>query len=217
MISLILDTTLESSFVIISKNSKVIFLKKIENNKHLSTHLMPTINSAFEKLNIKLDNLSFIGCSMGPGSYTGLRVGASIAKTFSYIKRIPIIPFSSLNVYHIENETSYLSLINAKTPGVYLVKTKLINNKKIFTTPEIIPIEGLNKYFEKTNNIVSFENDLLKIRLKEYFTLNSLNFFNPHEYENNLINYCEEKFLNNKGLNFENFNLLYLRGPVVAK
>jgi tRNA threonylcarbamoyladenosine biosynthesis protein TsaB len=216
MISLILDTTHNTTYIILSKNNKVIYSKKIDKTINLSTHLMPYIKMGFDSLNLKLDDLSYMACSIGPGPYTALRVGASIIKTFSYVKNIPIVTFSSFDVYHID-EKSYLNILDAKTPGVYLVETNIIENKKIVSSPEIIAIEDLKKYFEKTNNFVTFEIDLLKKRLKDYFDIDKLNFFSPMEYEKCLINFAKEKFENKEVINYENFKLLYLRGPLVAK
>jgi tRNA threonylcarbamoyladenosine biosynthesis protein TsaB len=216
MIGLILDTTHADAYIIISKNKKAIFIKKIDKGVNLSTHLMPFIKIAFDSLNLKLDNLSYMGCSIGPGPYTALRVAASIIKTFSYVKNIPIVPFSSLDVYNVKKQ-SYLNILDAKTPGVYLVKSDIKDNKKILSSPKVIPIEELNKYFIKSNNFVTFEIDLLKTRLKEYFNIDKLNFFNPEEYEKSLINFVYKKFENKEAINYEKFKLLYLRGPLVAK
>jgi tRNA threonylcarbamoyl adenosine modification protein YeaZ len=216
MISLILDTTHSPTYIIISKNNEIIYSKKIDKSIDLSTHLMPCIKMSLDSLNLKLDDLSCMACSIGPGPYTALRAGACIIKTFSYVKNIPIVTFSSLDVYHID-EKSYFSILDAKTPGVYLVETNVVENKKIISSPKVMAIEDLKKYFEKSNNFVTFEIDLLKKRLKDYFDIDKLNFFNPIDYEKKLINFVNEKFENKEAITYKNFKLLYLRGPLVAK
>ena len=63
---------------------------------HAST-LMPLIDALFKKQNIDLKYLSAVSVSSGPGSYTGLRIGASTAKGICYSLEIPLIAIGSLH------------------------------------------------------------------------------------------------------------------------
>jgi len=63
---------------------------------HAST-LMPLIDELFKKQNIDLKDLCAVSVSSGPGSYTGLRIGASTAKGICYSLGIPLIAVGSLH------------------------------------------------------------------------------------------------------------------------
>lgn len=60
--------------------------------------LMPALKSAFEKSCLKPKDIDLISVSVGPGSYTGLRVGITCAKTVSYALKKPVIDVSSMDV-----------------------------------------------------------------------------------------------------------------------
>ena len=59
---------------------------------------MPAINSLMEECNVKPKELSKIVVAKGPGSYTGVRIGVTVAKTLAFTLKIPIIGVSSLKV-----------------------------------------------------------------------------------------------------------------------
>ena len=74
---------------------------------HKMTHsqtIMPLINEIKEYLELNLATIDFIACSAGPGSFTGLRIGAATAKGLAMGIKKPIVPVSALagmayNVY----------------------------------------------------------------------------------------------------------------------
>lgn len=93
---LYLDTS--SSFLY----SAIIFDKKIVSsiseklNNNLSSLTLPKIEEMFEKANLNIDDIDKIIAVNGPGSFTGIRIGLTIAKTIAWAKNIPIVPLSSL-------------------------------------------------------------------------------------------------------------------------
>ncbi|WP_016839626.1 tRNA (adenosine(37)-N6)-threonylcarbamoyltransferase complex dimerization subunit type 1 TsaB [Ureibacillus thermosphaericus] len=71
----------------------------VQNTK--STHsvtCMPTIEEVFRKTNLKPVDIDAVAVSEGPGSYTGLRIGVTIAKTLSWTLKKPLVGISSLKV-----------------------------------------------------------------------------------------------------------------------
>lgn len=66
--------------------------------KNHSVRLMPAINQLMEGTGTTPDELGKIAVSKGPGSYTGIRIGLSTAKTFAWALNIPIVGVSSLEV-----------------------------------------------------------------------------------------------------------------------
>lgn len=74
--------------VTISVNGKK--TSKVVPNVWTSQLLLPMIDEMLKKHNIKLEQLTEIKINEGPGSYTGLRVGAAVANTLSYLLKIPV-------------------------------------------------------------------------------------------------------------------------------
>ena len=56
------------------------------------------IKLAMEEVKINKEELDYIVFGSGPGSFTGLRVGCSVAQGLGYGLKIPIIPISSLRI-----------------------------------------------------------------------------------------------------------------------
>ncbi|PFG02790.1 tRNA (adenosine(37)-N6)-threonylcarbamoyltransferase complex dimerization subunit type 1 TsaB [Bacillus sp. es.036] len=66
--------------------------------KNHSVRLMPAIEQLLEEVQVKPADLDRIVVAKGPGSYTGLRIGISIAKTLAWTLSKPLVGVSSLEV-----------------------------------------------------------------------------------------------------------------------
>ena len=139
---LIIDTSGQDSSIALIKKEGTLFTLSIPLARQ-SIHLLPSIRSLLEEHDLSLSDLSFIAIGIGPGSFTGTRVGVMTAKTLSYGKNIPLIPFCSLMRF-IPHEGSFISIVDAKSPGFYVlsgVKTDLgasfENSSKLVTEKEL--------------------------------------------------------------------------------
>jgi tRNA threonylcarbamoyladenosine biosynthesis protein TsaB len=91
-----IDTAGEKAMVAISQNG---VLKAIQKNEVFQTHasfLQVAIQKLVAETAIPLNSIDAIAVTMGPGSYTGLRVGLSSAKGIAYALNKPIIGLSTL-------------------------------------------------------------------------------------------------------------------------
>lgn len=82
-----------------SDNKKIIVGLRIEKKKYFLKHktdskkaqvILSLIDQILKKLNLKIKDIETIEVNSGPGSFTGLRVGISIANTLGFALRIPI-------------------------------------------------------------------------------------------------------------------------------
>jgi len=130
---LLIDTSTNCCSVAISDSGHVLHQElKCEGYEHAS--LLPNfVNECLKNQDIALKNIDAIGISIGPGSYTGLRVGLSFAKALCYANQIPLITISTLEMMacgmkQITNgqEGFYLPMIDARRMEVY---TAIFNNK----------------------------------------------------------------------------------------
>lgn len=69
-------------------------VSKAERNH--SIYLVPTIQKLLESVGVQPGDLSAIAVGCGPGSYTGVRIGVTMAKTFAWTRGIPVISVSTL-------------------------------------------------------------------------------------------------------------------------
>ena len=116
---LFIDTS-NSLIISILENNKVIYCFNSPDNQ-TSAKVMPVLDEAFTKTNLNIRDIDKIFVVNGPGSFTGIRVGVTIAKTIGYCLNIPLIPLSELELLASTNtDTKYnISLIDARRGYVY--------------------------------------------------------------------------------------------------
>lgn len=88
------------------KTSNNLFIKTNVSEYAHSVHTMPMIEEIFKENNLEIKDLNKIIVVNGPGSFTGIRIGLSIAKTMAYALNIKINTISSLTAYLVSNETT---------------------------------------------------------------------------------------------------------------
>ena len=84
--------------------------------------LAPAIATLCEQVGVELDHLSAIAVGIGPGMFTGLRVGVTTAKVLALALRIPVIPIPSLDLlaYPLRHSrTLVVPAIDARRHEVY--------------------------------------------------------------------------------------------------
>ena len=93
---LVIDSATKHLFVALYSdfNSRDIYYKEGSNNH--SEILMSEIERILVKNNLKIKDIDEIYIGVGPGSYTGLRIGVVIAKMFGWNNDIPVFTVSSL-------------------------------------------------------------------------------------------------------------------------
>ena len=87
------------------KNHDDLFIKTQMSEYSHSVFTMPMIESLFKENKLNVKDLNKIIVVNGPGSFTGIRIGLSIAKTMAYALNIDINTISSLTAYLISNNT----------------------------------------------------------------------------------------------------------------
>lgn len=99
---LFIDTHAELITVAL-KSKEDLFIKTQESESSHSIYTMPMIKSLFEENKLDVKDLKKIIVVSGPGSFTGIRIGLSIAKTMAYALKIDINTISSLTAYLISS------------------------------------------------------------------------------------------------------------------
>ena len=152
MISLFIDTSLSDVSIALLKDGKL--LSCIHNNipgEH-SVYVSKYIEDILENNNKSSDDVHEIIVVNGPGSFTGIRIGVTIAKIFAYLKKIRIVTITSLQARAIGNNSKYiLSLIDAKHDNYYV---GLYDSKYNKITEEFASIDKVEELKEKYNPLV---------------------------------------------------------------
>lgn len=180
---LFIDTC--SNCLIISTiiNNKLDYFFIDKNNNDTSSKVMKVLKEAVCDINT-VDKIFVVN---GPGSFTGIRVGVTIAKTIGFCLNIPIIKLSELELLATtKTDTKYnVSLIDARRGYVYAgIYDKDLN---CYLEDQHILLNDI-KYPDSYTVIDNYDNiDLLKIIKKHEFDKP----INPHDLKPNYLKKTE--------------------------
>lgn len=191
MITLFLDTSTTKFIVGIYKDFNCLFLDIDDNNMDLSSKVLPKIDYALKKCDLMLNDINKIIVVNGPGSFTGIRVGVTIAKTLAWTKNIDILTVSSLELLATTttDKEYVVPLIDARRDcffsGVYLNGKNVLEDQYISKDKLIEKIKKLtsidNVCFVSYDNINDLDINIPKLNIekliKKYSKKKSLN---PH-------------------------------------
>jgi tRNA threonylcarbamoyladenosine biosynthesis protein TsaB len=93
-----IDTALETAFVSVADEGKIMAVAKSLQQKDHAAWLHTAIEEIMNKTGKKFSDVRAVAVNEGPGSYTGLRVGMAAAKGFCFALNIPMITVSSLKL-----------------------------------------------------------------------------------------------------------------------
>lgn len=92
------DTTTETSSIAIADESGTLAEYNFLHRMTLSQKLIPDIQSMLKDCGMEMKDLDGIGVSLGPGSFTGLRIGVVTAKTLAQVLNVPVAGVVALDV-----------------------------------------------------------------------------------------------------------------------
>ena len=97
MIILGMDTCSANAAVAVMNDKKLIGEFVISNDRTHSQVIMPLVDDMLKKCGLDISDIAVFAVSVGPGSFTGLRIGMATVKTFAQFCKKPIIGVSSLD------------------------------------------------------------------------------------------------------------------------
>lgn len=120
------DTATKNLSVALAKNDKhkeILLSHQYAGGKQHGEIALPVIQTTMKELSLTPKDISKIVVGVGPGSYTGLRIGVTIAKTWAESLNIPVEAISSLALMlpnaFLEPETLYIPMMDARRQTIY--------------------------------------------------------------------------------------------------
>lgn len=83
--------------VAVTDSGRILAERMVNNRKTHSGHLLPMIKAVIGEAGIGSGDIGGIAVSSGPGSFTGIRIGMSTAKTLAQVWQVPIVGVSTLD------------------------------------------------------------------------------------------------------------------------
>lgn len=163
---LTIDTALDTACVCMAQDGEVVNSVTLENQKDQASWLHSAIQEMLRKAGYSLNQFEAVAVSIGPGSYTGLRVGLSAAKGLCYALDIPLLAVSTLEIiaWAVKGEATGLicPMIDARRMEVFTA----IYDKELMeiSSPAALIIEETSFKSElKTNPILFCGNGRKKL------------------------------------------------------
>jgi tRNA threonylcarbamoyladenosine biosynthesis protein TsaB len=191
MKAIAIDTSNLTLGIALLDDTKVIGEYVTNLKKNHSVRAMPAVEWLMQECDIKPEELERVIVAKGPGSYTGLRIGVSIAKTLAWTLNIPLVGVSSLEVLAAGGTffNGYLCpLFDARRGQVYTSlyeygeNGNLMNRRKdqnVLLSDWVCELRKEDKKILFLGNDVSMHQDAILETLKDQAVIASMTEHNP--------------------------------------
>ncbi len=183
---LLINTANEELVIVVYKNGEIFSCVESGSKRHNEVFL-PYLQELLDKANLTLNDIDEFGVVVGPGSFTGIRVGVASVKAFKDVFNKPVRAINNLQLLY------------------EICKVNDIN-------PQAVAIEGsMNSYFVgkvAENNLQIYERNLTLDELKEVSNNSTVAMYNNnYNYEKATCVKCDMRGFVNAFLNSSNYDL----------
>ena len=95
---LAIDSASDVCSVALLDNDNLIDEINLENGRTNSENLMPLVDEIIKRNNMDIKDIELLGCTVGPGSFTGIRIGVASIKPIAEVLNIKVASVTSLEV-----------------------------------------------------------------------------------------------------------------------
>ncbi len=120
------DTSNSTASVAIAENDRILAYKEELRSSMQAESILPMIEDCFNYANLSYDDMDYLAVTTGPGSFTGIRIGLSVAKAILFATRIHAVAVSNFDISYfratnqIKNFDKIVVCINAYRDQLYL-------------------------------------------------------------------------------------------------
>jgi len=154
---LLIETSTSACSVALSQGEDLLAVQRLQEPREQARLLIPLIEQLLEEQQVSLDQCSAIAVSAGPGSYTGLRVGASSAKGLCFGIEKPLIAINSLQIIvqncidqleaegalsSLSPQTTFIPMMDARRMEVYCAHYSIDGEELSPTQAKIIDADS---------------------------------------------------------------------------
>ena len=147
-----IETSSKVCAVALFENEQLIKEELIEDENTHSVKLMPLVDKLLKETNTKITDIDLFASDVGPGSFTGIRIGVSTIKAFLDVTNKKVVGITSLEAlaYNFKTDEIICSLIDAKNENVYCGFFKKENG--IYNKIDDLIFDNINNIIELAKN-----------------------------------------------------------------
>jgi tRNA threonylcarbamoyladenosine biosynthesis protein TsaB len=142
--ALLIDTSCERGFVALACGSDLPIAVELHGRTG-AQQLVPLLEAQLIEKGMNLKSVDVIGVTIGPGSYTGIRLGVVAAESLAFALGVPLAGVSGLNVYAPPPpfDGAFTAILDARMGGVYLACHQIYDSQLHAGIAEVCAIEQL--------------------------------------------------------------------------
>lgn len=145
MKTLLLDSSNTDLSVGVAVDNKIIYKNSFSAWQRQSEFMISEIEKALKETNLELVDFDEVICGKGPGSFTGVRIALTIAKTICVMSKAKLKLISSLRMFGSLDE-KYIAIINARSSRSYV---GIFNKKNVEVEDTIYTNEETIKFIKE--------------------------------------------------------------------
>lgn len=184
MRSLYIDTSSSFLYAGVVEDDKLLAECKKRFDHDLSKEALPEIIKLFESSNIEPKEIDKIIVVNGPGSFTGIRIGVTIAKVYAWSMKIPITTITSLEAMALSSNSEKVRVPLLDARRGYVFAASYDKNMEEIIKGAHIKLESLLEMLEKVGDYIVITND----EIEEFETRES---YSPDILK--IVNFAKEK------------------------
>ncbi|SHE63219.1 tRNA threonylcarbamoyl adenosine modification protein YeaZ [Marinitoga hydrogenitolerans DSM 16785] len=204
-----IDASNKGLLIVLKKNNSVYYKENFEKNS--GSYIIALIDEILKENSIDLDNIDFFGCSVGPGSFTGIRISIASLQGLLFKKNKHVVPvistevlFNSYNGIHKNKKIAILK--RARVDAAYV---HIFDKGKTVFPPALVSIDSLKEII-KNSFLLGDESLYFKEKLNLNNEILSSNFS-----IDSFINYIENN--KDKAILAKDLKILYLQKPLAVE
>jgi tRNA threonylcarbamoyladenosine biosynthesis protein TsaB len=180
-----LDTTSKYASISIARGEEIHLEYNFATRDELSASLIPSLEFVLNSMPLKPEDIDVYGIGIGPGLFTGIRVGLATLKGLILESGKPVVPVVTLRAlaYKYNDSTSpIISMIDARRNELYIAAYRFVNrHAEELLPPALVHINQLKHHleplaeFKKTKfNLVGSGVEVHKTFIKEHLAWGNL-------------------------------------------
>ena len=162
---LYIDTSSSYLYTGIVENGKIVVEIKKEYNHELSRTALPEIVSMFENNAIEPKEITKIIVVNGPGSFTGIRIGITIAKVYAWSLKVPITTITSLDAMAASSKNDMIRVPVIDARREYCYASIIDQNDNFILKPIYIKYKELKEKLKEIKEYKIITNDKDKVEI----------------------------------------------------
>ncbi len=214
MLILVFDTCFNKTYIALKKDNEMIYADVIESDdkNYHSAYLIPKLRDILKNTNILIKDIDVIGVNIGPGSFTGIRAGLTIARVLAQQYNIKLCAVNSLKILSKLNKTDKrtVTILDARKNKVYFA---IFKGDNTIVEPSLILKEDIIKNINRDDFIITDNS------IEEYLNELSIpSFIYEKSDENMACNLIEitEKEAVSSDCNWAKVKPLYIQPPSIT-